>query len=84
MAPPITIGELHLHVDARASIPSKATVETRWTIPPPFQIVERRRPHQFQVRKGNALLSTHANFRDAEDAALRYWLGPKPMGHDDE
>jgi hypothetical protein len=42
--------------------------------------VERRRPHQFQVRKGKALLSTHANFRDAEDAALRYWLGPKPKG----
>jgi hypothetical protein len=38
----------------------------------PFQIVERRRPHQFQVRQGQALLSTHANFRDAEDAALRY------------
>ena len=27
--------DLHLHVDARASIPSKATVETRWTMPLP-------------------------------------------------
>jgi len=23
-----------------------------------------------------------ANFLDAEDAALRYWLGSKPKGHD--
>jgi hypothetical protein len=23
------------------------------------------------------------NYLDAEDAALRYWLGPKPKGHDD-
>jgi|SRR5215469_12781870 hypothetical protein len=41
-------------------------------------------PHQFQVRKGRALFSTHVNFRDAEDAALHYWLGPKPKGHDDD
>jgi len=50
----------------------------------PFQIVERRSPHQFQVRRGRALLSTPANFPDAEDAALRYWLGPKQKRHDDE
>jgi hypothetical protein len=46
----------------------------------PFRIIERRRPHQFQVREGHALISTHANFQDAEDAALRYWLRPKPKG----
>jgi hypothetical protein len=33
-------------------------------------------------RLGRALLSTHASFLDAEDAALRYWLGSKPKGHD--
>ena len=48
----------------------------------PFRIVERR--HQFQVREGQALLSTHADFRDAEDAALPYWLDPKQQSHDDE
>jgi hypothetical protein len=38
--------------------------------------------NQFQFRKGRALLSTHANYSDAEDAALRCWLGLKPKGHD--
>jgi hypothetical protein len=31
-----------------------------------------------------ARFSPHTNFLDAEDAALRYWFGPKPKGHDDE
>jgi hypothetical protein len=38
----------------------------------PFQIVERR--NRFEVRRGRALLSTHANYLDAEEAALRAWL----------
>jgi hypothetical protein len=40
--------------------------------------VERR--NKFQGREGRAILSVHDNFLDAEEAALRYWLGPKPKG----
>jgi hypothetical protein len=36
--------------------------------------------NQFQVRRGRAILSVPDNFRDAEDAALRCWLRPKPKG----
>jgi hypothetical protein len=44
--------------------------------------VERR--NQFQVREGRAILSVHNGFLDAEEAALRYWLGLKPKGDDEE
>jgi hypothetical protein len=43
----------------------------------PFWIVERR--NQFEVRRsGNCtVLSKHNNFLNAEEAALRMWLGPR-------
>jgi len=52
-----------------------------------MRLHEKDRSHKaasISSRRGRALLSTHANFRDAEDAALRYWLGPKAKGHDDD
>jgi hypothetical protein len=41
----------------------------------PFQIVERK--DQFEVRHNGTVLSKHNNFLNAEDAALRIWLGPR-------
>jgi hypothetical protein len=41
----------------------------------PFSIVKRQ--NQFLVRKGRSILSKHSRFLDAEDAALRIWLGQK-------
>jgi hypothetical protein len=43
----------------------------------PFQIVERR--NQFEVRHNGTVLSRLNNFLNAEDAALRIWLGPRTM-----
>jgi hypothetical protein len=48
----------------------------------PYQIV--RRQGRFEVRDGSAVLSRHATYLDAEDAALRAWLGPKQKVHDEE
>jgi hypothetical protein len=47
----------------------------------PFSIVKRQ--NQFLVRKGRSVLSQHSRFLDAEDAALRIWLGQRRSHEED-
>jgi hypothetical protein len=46
----------------------------------PYQIVKRQ--GRFEVHDGHAVQCRHDSYFDAEDWALRAWLGRK--GHDDE
>ncbi len=51
----------------------------RWPVGP-YQIIERH--DQFQVRRGRTILSMHSTYFEAEEAALRRWLGQQYEGQD--
>jgi hypothetical protein len=48
----------------------------------PFSIVKRQ--GHFLVSKGRTVLSQHSRFLDAEDFALRAWLGQKRSHEEDD